>query len=333
MFGLGAMPAVLQLVLCATIPESPRYAVLNGNLTSARATLQSVYPLSTEAQIQHRIELIQIEVGSADDRSASSSGHPREWAKAARSLGKKLWRNRANRRALVLACGLQFFQQATGFNSLMYYSATILEAADFRNPAAFSMAIAGSNFLATLLSLRLIDSTGRRKLLLATLPFMAIGMALMALSFRMIPHPAEFVASERGASVWAYCSLGSMVLFVMTYAVGMGPVPWVVQSEVFDQELRAIGTGLSTAMNWLANFVASSTFLSLSEAVGPSGAFGLYGAIALGAWVFVFQLLPETKGLSLEETRALFESDDVFEADATREPAAGGYLAVHDDEI
>ncbi|CEQ41155.1 SPOSA6832_02843, partial [Sporobolomyces salmonicolor] len=231
--------------------------------------------------------------------------------------------------------GLQFFQQATGFNCLMYFSAKILHQTHLSAPATFAIFVAVSNFACTLVALRLIDRVGRRTLLLRGLAGMAVGMAVLAGAFGFIPDQGEV---EHGAGAAAYAALLGMVGFCCAYALSLGNVPWVVQSEVrlrvlpwqlfwrgasavrltsrrwrfwqvFNQDLRALGTGLATATNWIANLLVSSTFLHLSRALTPSGVFALYAFISLLGWLFTWRYLPETKGLSLEEVRRVFETE------------------------
>lgn len=120
MFGLGAVPAILQLVLSFSLPESPRYLILHGRIAPARATLRAIYPQSSSEAIQRRIDKIQVEVQDIGEEGLLSLGRRAGLARVKEGLMAKLWNDRANRRALILACGLQWFQQATGFNCLMY---------------------------------------------------------------------------------------------------------------------------------------------------------------------------------------------------------------------
>ncbi|BGP41476.1 hypothetical protein JCM10449v2_005463 [Rhodotorula kratochvilovae] len=326
-FGLGAVPALVQLVLSFSMPESPRFQLRRGRVVGARKTLQLLHPHASPEAIQRRVDAIQAEVSSLpDDREAP--GAKGGWSDRVRvqlgslswsSLSKgrlgALWHDRATRRALSVAVALQFFQQATGFNTIMYFSGTILAQTHLSQPAAFAIFVAVSNFLATLVALRLIDRVGRRALLLRTLLGMVSGMALLAFAFAFIPLAPEGAdaadaadaAAAEGASPWAFVALAAMVIFCASYALGIGNVAWVVQAEVFNQDLRAIGNGLATAANWSGNLLVSSTFLYISKAFTPAGAFALFSLVSVGAWIFTYLFLPETKGLSLEEVRALFE--------------------------
>ena len=159
MTGLGALPSLIQLFLAFSLPESPRYLILHNRIPPARATLKLIYPLSSDSAIQRRIERIQAELlvngeGIALDVEGGVAG-------VKEGLVQKLWRDHANRKALIVACTLQAAQQATGFSrpslsftssylilradTLIYYSGRILESAHFANPVVFALCIALSN--------------------------------------------------------------------------------------------------------------------------------------------------------------------------------------------
>ncbi|KWU44845.1 MFS general substrate transporter, partial [Rhodotorula sp. JG-1b] len=324
MFGLGAVPAISQVLLSFSIPESPRYHLRKGRVVTAQKTIQRLNPSWSHEMVQKRIQLLRAEVQDhPGDRAAGGPGRQRllsgwrekvrNWRPSSIQDGKLglLWKDRANRRALLVACGLQFFQQATGFNTLMYYAAKIIDQTGLGQPAAFAVFIAVSNFISTIVALRLIDRVGRRTLLLRTLLGMIGGMALLSFAFLFIhvSSSPRSAASETGASPWAFVAVFAMGMFCVSYALGLGNVAWVVQSEVFNQELRAFGNAAATAVNWSANLIVSSTFLHLSHAATPAGAFGIYAIVAGLAWLFTWEFLPETKGLTLEEVRAVFERE------------------------
>ncbi|GAA5860970.1 hypothetical protein JCM3774_003207 [Rhodotorula dairenensis] len=327
MFGLGAVPAITQVLLSFSLPESPRYHLRKGRIVTAQKTLQRLNPSWSPETVQARLQALRVEVQAREAPRASPPDPQRllagwrqkvlNWRPSLLRDGKLelLWKDRANRRALLVACGLQFFQQATGFNTLMYYAAKIIHQTGLGQPAAFAVFIAVSNFVSTIIALRLIDRVGRRALLLRTLLGMVGGMALLSFAFlfiRIAPPPTMLgdpVDEAPGPSPWAFVAVFAMCGFCVSYALGLGNVAWVVQSEVFNQELRAFGNSLATAVNWTANLLVSSTFLHLSHAATPAGAFGIYATVAGLAWLFTWSFLPETKGLTLEEVRAVFERE------------------------
>ncbi|BGP33421.1 hypothetical protein JCM10296v2_005222 [Rhodotorula toruloides] len=348
MFGFGAVPAVVQLLLSFSLPESPRFQLRHDRVASARKTIRLLNPTLSHAAVQRRIESIQAEVQGAkeSDRAdeAREGGVPlslarwKEWLQEWRidiqegRLGR-LWRDRVSRRTLLVAAGLQFFQQATGFNTLI--SAKIIQLSGLGQPVAFAIFVALSNFLSTIVALRLIDRMGRRALLLRTLIGMLFGMSLLAFSFVFIHLKAddavqEAAAAQSGSSPWAFVAILAMTIFCAAYALGIGNCAWVVQSEVFNQDQRAVGNGIATAVNWSANLLISSTFLHLASAITPAGTFALYSLISLAGWIFTWRYLPETKGLSLDEVRELFEREvGVDGTTPTPSASRGGEASYH----
>ena len=115
------------------------------------------------------------------------------------------------------------------------------------------------------------------------------------------------VDGEHYAKSWSGIILTSMIIFVASYATGLGNVPWQ-QGELFSLSVRGIGTSCSTATNWGANLLINSTYLSLMDRITPAGAFGFYAGLCLLGWVFCVVCYPETAGLSLEEVTEVFES-------------------------
>lgn len=245
-FGAGAVPAVAQLVLSFSVPESPRWLVRQGRIVAARRSLSLLSPHAAPASIQRRLDAIQAEASDLRDGGSSTAtkGNWRSrmcgavrgcsWDELRQGRLGALLHDRASRRALAVAIGLQWFQQSTGFNNLMYYSGKILAQTHLSQPAAFAIFIAVSNFVATLVALRLIDHVGRRYLLLRTFVGMSIGMALLAFAFVFISADVGNVDGlvAPSASPWAFVALAAMVGFCASYALGVGNVAWVVQSEV-----------------------------------------------------------------------------------------------------
>lgn len=130
-----------------------------------------------------------------------------------------------------------------------------------------------------------------------------------------LPEPGFSCAGEflieggcPGSSTGGIIAVLSLVFYVAFFAVGMGPVPWVVMSEIFPLSIRGKAAGIAGASNWTANLIVSATLLTLFKSMTHAGTFWLYsGACTLG-WLFVFFFLPETKGITLEEMENIFSS-------------------------
>lgn len=196
----------------------------------------------------------------------------------------------------------------------MYFSATIFTLVGFHSPTLTSLTVAVTNFIFTIIALGLIDRVGRRRILLYSIPFMILGLLLSAFGFSFIslgetsePEAAN-VAAESPSGGAAGIILVSIMIYVAAFALGLGNVPWM-QSELFPLAVRSLGSGVSTATNWGSNFVIGLTFLPLMDTLSPSWTFVLYAVICVIGYLLIWQIYPETAGLSLEEATALLEHD------------------------
>ena len=106
---------------------------------------------------------------------------------------------------------------------------------------------------------------------------------------------------------FSWLALVALVAYIVSFAPGMGPVPWTVNAEIYPNWARSLGNSLSSTTNWVCNLVVSITFLHLTRILTRYGAFTLYAVLAVGGWVFIFLLLPETKGKKLEDVEELFK--------------------------
>eukprot|EP00164_Ancoracysta_twista_P000304 GFYU01000425.1.p1 GENE.GFYU01000425.1~~GFYU01000425.1.p1 ORF type:complete len:492 (-),score=160.63 GFYU01000425.1:108-1583(-) len=274
MFGLSAVPAVIQIMMTFSAPETPRWLISRGRVDEGRVVLRKIFD---KEDVEDVVSEIQLSLHT--DTSTSEA-----WR---RVLSPEM------RRALILGVGLQVYQQFCGINTAMYYSPTILKTAGFgsdEDSIYFSIAIAGCNAIATIFAIRLIEQLGRRTLLLRSLLGVCAGLFLIGVSFFLM----DFWFGK-------WVSLFSLVFYISFFGVGMGEMPWVINSEIYPLQVRGVATSIATAANWISNFIVSSTILTLFSAITPGGTFILYGSIAVTAWIFVYANLPETKDKTLEE--------------------------------
>ncbi|KXX78055.1 Myo-inositol transporter 2 [Madurella mycetomatis] len=317
MVGLGGVPAVVQGVIMAFMPETPRWLVKVGRVGEARRVVERVVGgTSGKREADATVKGIEIEV-----REESEARRLRMGGRTGRGVGngKGGWMDsvgellgvRRNKRALAIACLLQGLQQLCGFNSLMYFSATIFAMLGFPVPTLTSLVVAVTNFAFTLAALFLIDRIGRRRILLWSIPFMVAGLVLAAYGFSFInlASPDSMKSSTSPGQNAAAIILVSIMVYVAGYAIGLGNVPWM-QSELFALNVRSLGSGIATATNWGANFVIGLTFLLLMDALTPSWTFVLYAGICTAGYGLIWKFYPETAGLSLEDAATLLEDDN-----------------------
>lgn len=189
----------------------------------------------------------------------------------------------------------------------MYFSATIFELVGFKNPTLASVAIASTNFTFTAISLILIDRVGRRRMLLRSLPFMILGLLLAATGFHSLStgvSPKLHQQPDHGGG--AIIVLTSIILFVASFALGLGNVP-SMQSELYPLAVRSLGSGVAMAAAWSSNFIIGLTFLPLTDALTPTWTMVMYAGLCIVGYYLIYLMYPETAGLSIEEAAELLE--------------------------
>ena len=279
MLGLGAAPGVVLAAGMLFLPETPRWLAGHGHVERAREALRRLRGPGVD--LRPEMERLR-----ADLRSAARA-HPTG------DLG-----HAAARMPLVVGIGLAIFQQVTGVNTVIYFAPVIFRAAGLSSASAAILATAGIgvvNVVTTIVAIWLVDRVGRRPLLLGGLLGMGLSLCLLASAFLL----------GRGGVLGALTG-ASLAFYVGCFAIGLGPVFWLLVAEVFPLAIRARGMSAATIANWVANLVVALTFLDLTNWLGRPGVFLLYAAFTFAAFAFVYVLVPETKGLSLEAMEALW---------------------------
>ncbi|KAF1970466.1 general substrate transporter [Bimuria novae-zelandiae CBS 107.79] len=308
--GIGVLPAAVQFVMLFFMPETPRWLVRAGKKESARRVLVSVYEGSEGVDVKRlvnsvlkRVEREILEEEEVVVRGREVGPPKQGWSKRVESVQEnfaQLVGVGGNRRALIIACMLQGVQQLCGFNSLMYFSATIFSLVGFRSPTLTSLTIALTNFLFTLVAFHAIDRIGRRRILLLSIPVMVLGLLLCAFAFSFLDMPVDSSSLNPTLKIWPLVIVAAMTLYVAGYAIGLGNVPWQ-QSELFPLSVRSLGSALATATNWGSNTLVGLTFLPMMQFLSPTGTFVVYAGVCVTAWVCVRRIYPETAGLGLED--------------------------------
>lgn len=305
MMGVGAIPSVMLFVGGLIMPESPRWLVMQGRVGEARIVLEK-----TSESLQESEERL-ADIKTAAGIPADNHDDVVEVAKS-RTDDTSVWKEmfihptRAVLHITIAGLGLCFFQQASGIDSVVMYSPTIFEKAGITSDsgkllATISVGVTKTIFI--LVSTFYLDKFGRRILLLTSTGGLVCSLMGLGIGLTVIDqHPNEKLTGA--IALCFFCVLSS----VGTFSMGLGPVAWVYSSEIFPLRLRALGSGLSAAVNRLVSGIILMTFISLYNAITIGGAFFLFGGIALVAFIFFYTLLPETRGRGLEEMEQLFGS-------------------------
>jgi sugar porter (SP) family MFS transporter len=236
----------------------------------------------------------------------------------------------AVRPVLTIGVMLAVFQQVTGINTIIYYAPTLLSSAGLGNSAALLANVVNGavNVLLTIVAIRLLDRVGRRPLLLGGTAGMALAMILVALTF-------AFSGGQLHGDV-AYIAIAGLLIYTGSFAIGLGPVFWLLISEIYPVTIRGQAMSIATMANWGANFVVTISFLTLLSAIGNAGTFFLFAALSITALTYFQRKVPETKNRSLQDIERDLDvptrnrlTDIVPLTGATSAPARGFALMHH----
>lgn len=275
MFGSEAIVAAIFSILVCFVPESPRYLALTGNDEKALCVLTKINGTDTARKILTAIK------NSVDVKSEKLF-----------SYGMMV---------IFVGVMLSVFQQAVGINAVLYYAPRIFDSMGMGNPMVQTVIMGVVNIIFTLVAVFSVEKIGRRPLLIWGSLGMAVGAAGVALSNIMPVSPVIPVVS--------------IMIYSASFMFSWGPICWVLISEIFPNTIRSAAVAIAVAFQWIFNFIVSSTFVPLynMEGIGIGTKFGhffvyaLYGIICVVAAWFVYRLVPETKGKSLEDMTKLWE--------------------------
>jgi SP family galactose:H+ symporter-like MFS transporter len=272
MLGLAAIPAIILGVGMLPLPDTPRWLINHNDADNARKVLKRI---------------------RGKDNVEDEANEIQNSLKKQRGGRAELF-NPLVKPALIIGVSLAIFQQVTGINTVIYYAPTIFQFAGITSASSAilaTVAVGVVNVIVTIVAILLLDRVGRRPLLL-------IGLAGMSFSLTLLG--AVFFLPSLLSSLGDLAVVGLM-LYVASFAIGLGPVFWLLISEIYPLRVRGLAMSIASEANWGSNLIIALTFLTLVQVLGRSGTFWLYAAVGVGAWVFAFLLIPETKGKTLEE--------------------------------
>ena len=281
MLGAEVVPAILYGILSTMLPESPRFLVAAGDDDRARKVLAEVEGM--QANVDDRIAEIREQLAG----------------EVKPKLVDLLTPSRRNLLAVVwIGMGLSVLQQFVGINVIFYYSSLLWQSVGINtsNSLLISMISAAVNIAGTVVAMALVDRIGRRPLLLIGSAGMMVTLGLCAWMFSYDRHVNGKTTLPKGQGVTALLSANAYVFF---FAMSWGVVVWVLLGEMFPNRIRALALSVAASAQWLANWLVTVSFPSLSR-WSLAGAYSLYAIAAVVSIPFVFYLVRETKGKTLE---------------------------------
>ncbi|OKH32941.1 MFS transporter [[Phormidium ambiguum] IAM M-71] len=281
MFWTEIPPALLYGIGALLIPESPRFLVAQGKEEAAATVLAKVEGGDVERKVgEIRLTVLRERKPRLSDLVSRSGG-----------LLPIVW----------IGIGLSIFQQFVGINVIFYYSSVLWRSVGFSEADSLWITVITSvtNILTTLIAIAFVDKFGRKPLLLLGSIGMFLTLGTMATVFANAPLDAAGNPNLTGNS--GLIALIAANLYVFSFGFSWGPIVWVLLGEIFNNRIRAAALSVAAAMQWIANFIVSTTFPVILKNFGLGAAYGLYTISAAISFFFVFLLIKETKGKQLEE--------------------------------
>jgi len=284
MLGIAALPGAVLAVGMLSVPQTPRWLV------------------SVDRRDQAHNVLVRLRSGDDEsDVDAEMRDIVAAQEKERRTTLKSLFKPDL-RPMLMVGVILALAQQFVGVNTVIYYAPTILSDTGLSNSSALAntVVVGVTNVVFTIVAVLLLDRIGRRRLLICGTIGLICGLMTLAVYFS---SPA--LQEHAG-----YLALTGLVIFIGSFAIGLGPVFWLMISEIFPIGVRSSAMAVCTIVNWAANFVVAQTFLSLGSVITRQGVFYLYAGLAVASLFFFIARVPETQDRSLEEVQRQLSSKD-----------------------
>ena len=297
MLGVGAIPGAALAIGMLTVPHTPRWLMEQHREDEAREVLERLRGSDPEADIDGEIE----EIRKAKELETSTT---------MRDL------LRPNIRPLLwIGIGLAVFQQFVGINTVIYYAPTILSKTGLTNSASIAQTVfvGVTNLVFTIVAVLLLDKVGRRRLLLIGTVGLTVAIIFLGIFFASpsLQHHASYLA------------LVALLVYIASFAIGLGPVFWLMISEIYPTGIRSKAMSVGTVFNWAANFVVAGTFLTLISLISRQGAFFVFGGLGILALLFFSWKVPETKDKSLEQIQKELVGTSTIGPEKGREPSDG----------
>ena len=270
MLAVAAIPSIAFLIGLLIIPESPRWLIGKGRAREGEQILTRIFGAQAAREQAQAIQ-------------HAAAGEEGSWREV---FAPEM------RKRLTVGVALAIFCQVTGINTVLYYG-SIIVSEHFPGQStgvalAANVIIGLANLLFTIVAMVYLDRWGRRAILMIASGGMGVALTALVIGLNIHGAPAAFI-------------LGSILVYVSFFALGMGPGPWLIISEIFPTKIRGRAASVATSALWSGTLVVTFTFLSLVNALGLAGTFAIYGTLSFICLFYIWKSVPETKGKTLEE--------------------------------
>jgi len=270
MLAVAGIPSLAFLFGLLLIPESPRWLVTRGRHDEGERVLSRIFGEQTAKE----------QIEAVEQAAAAEEGSWRELVSP------------NMRKRLTVAMLLALFSQITGINTVLYYGSIIISEhfpGQSTSMALIANVIIGTvNFLLTIVAMVFLDRWGRRAILMIASGGMGVALAFLVIGLN-VPGFSPLLM------------LAGILLYVAFFALGMGPGPWLIISEIFPTKVRGRAASIATSILWSGTLLVTLTFLGLVKVLNLWGTFAIYGALSFVCLIFVWKMVPETKGRTLEQ--------------------------------
>ena len=271
----GVLPGVILLVGMCFMSDTPRWLISKGKDDAAQKVLKKIEP---DVDIENEVKEIKRTL-KLNDRTSGEKFRFRKWMIM----------------PFVVGIGIMFAQICTGINTIIYYAPTIFKVAGFDsnlNAIYATTGIGVVNFLMTIVAIFFTDRLGRKPLLYFGLTGVMLSLAALGCAFAF--------ESALGSNL-KYVAVGSLVTYIICFAMSLGPIGWIIVSEVFPLKIRGIAMSICTVSNFAFNFFVVGSFPILIHKIGGAYTFWGFAIVSFLCILFVYFFVPETKGISLEQ--------------------------------
>lgn len=276
---IGIVPSVLTFLLLFFVPETPRWLLMNGKKAEAVAALRKIRHEHADCADECR----DIEEG-LDTKETFS------WAE---------FRKPELSRPLMISVFIMIFQQLSGINAIMFYTVSIFQKAGLENSEMATVLIGAVQVVATFVACLLMDKMGRRRLLI-------IAGSVMCISCFVFGWYYKVTSGGSSAKELSVLAVISLVVYIIGFSLGWGPIPMLIMSEIFPSRVRGAASGIAVFTNWFCAFIVTNEFLFIQDMFGAAATFWLFAFFCMCSVMFVWRKVPETKGKSLEDIELYF---------------------------